>query len=44
MRSVTKDDAQVFAVTYKGKVSLLQKLQGAFATFAASIGFGSNLH
>ena len=43
MRSATEDHAQIFAVTYKGKETLLQKLQGAFATFAASLGFGANL-
>jgi serine protease SohB len=44
MHSATKDHAQIFAVTYKGKESFFQKLQGAFATFAGSLGFGGGLH
>jgi serine protease SohB len=35
------EDVQIFAITYKGRESLLQKLQGAFAAVAADLGFGS---
>lgn len=34
-------DAQIFAVTYKGRQGMLQKLQSAFASFAAELGMGS---
>ena len=37
------DSAQIYAVTYKGHEGLVQKLQSAFASVAASIGFGSRL-
>jgi serine protease SohB len=43
MRSATQDHAQIYAVTYKGKESFLQKLQGAFSSFAASLGLGNSL-
>ena len=37
------DTAQIYAITYKGREGLVQKLQSAFAAAAASIGFGSQL-
>ena len=37
------DDAQIYAVTYKGQEGMIQKLQAAFASVAASIGFGARL-
>lgn len=37
------DDAQIYAVTYKGHEGMIQKLQAAFASVAASIGFGARL-
>jgi len=37
------DSTQIYAVTYKGHEGLVQKLQSAFASVAASIGFGSRL-
>jgi serine protease SohB len=37
------DKAQIYAVTYKGHEGLVQKLQAAFASIAASIGLGSQL-
>jgi len=37
------DDAQIYAVTYKGHEGMVQKLQSAFASVAASIGFGARL-
>jgi len=37
------NDARIYAISYKGKEGLLHKLQGVFAAFAASIGFGSRL-
>ena len=43
MRLATQDHAQIYAVTYKGKESFLQKLQGAFGSIAASLGFGNSL-
>ena len=37
------DAAQIYAITYKGREGLAQKLQAAFASVAASIGFGARL-
>jgi serine protease SohB len=37
------DTAQIYAITYKGREGLVQKLQAAFAAAAASIGIGSQL-
>ena len=37
------DDKQIYAVTYKGHEGMIQKLQAAFASVAASIGFGARL-
>jgi len=36
-------DADIYAITYKGKESFVQKLQGAFASMAESVGLGSRL-
>jgi serine protease SohB len=46
MHSATEGKAQIFAVTYKGKETFIQKLQGSFATMLASlgIGIGGGLH
>jgi len=43
MRLATQDHAQIFSVSYKGRETLLQKLQGAFAAFATSLGIGHSL-
>jgi serine protease SohB len=37
------DTAQIYAVTYKGREGLIQKLQASFASVAASIGLGPRL-
>jgi len=37
------ETAQIYAVTYKGRAGLIQKLQASFASVAASIGFGPRL-
>lgn len=37
------DNAQIFALTYKGREGFLQKLQGAFATLAESVGLAPRL-
>lgn len=37
------EQAQIFAVTYKGREGFMQKLQGAFATMAENLGFGPRL-
>lgn len=37
------NEARIYAISYKSKEGLLHKLQGAFAAFAASIGFGPRL-
>jgi serine protease SohB len=37
------DTAQIYAVTYKGREGLIQKLQASFASVAASIGLGPSL-
>jgi len=41
MRRVS--EASIYAISYKGKESLLQKLQSVFAAFAASMGLGPRL-
>jgi len=41
MSSVSKDNAQVYAVVYKGKESFMQRLQGAFAGILTSLGVSS---
>jgi hypothetical protein len=41
MSSVNKDNAQVYAVVYKGKESFMQRLQGAFGGILASLGISS---
>jgi len=37
------DTAQIYAVTYKGREGLIQKLQASFASVAANIGLGPHL-
>ena len=37
------DEAQIFAVTYKGREGFMQKLQGAFGKMAESLGIGPQL-
>jgi serine protease SohB len=37
------NEARIYAISYKGKEGLLQKLQSALAAFAASIGLGPRL-
>jgi len=37
------DTAQIYAVTYKGREGLIQKLQASFASVAANIGLGPRL-
>jgi serine protease SohB len=37
------DSAQIYAISYKGPEGFVQKLQAAFASVAASIGFGVRL-
>ena len=37
------EQAEIYAVTYKGREGFMQKLQGAFATLAESLGFGPRL-
>jgi serine protease SohB len=41
MRRVS--EASIYAISYKGKENLLQKLQSVFAAFAASMGLGPRL-
>jgi serine protease SohB len=41
MSSVSKDNAQVYAVVYKGKESFMQRLQGAFGGILSSLGISS---
>ncbi len=41
MHSVTQDNAQLFSVEYKGRETLLQRLQAAFASVLASLGIGA---
>jgi len=42
MRSAIQDNAQVFAVVYKGKETFMQRLQGAFAGMLASLGINTH--
>jgi serine protease SohB len=42
MRSVNEQNAQVYAVVYKGKESFMQRLQGAFAGLLASLGINTH--
>ena len=35
--------AAIYAITYKGREGLVQKLQAAFAAIAADLGFGSRV-
>lgn len=37
------NEACIYAISYKGKETLMHRLQGAFAAFATSIGLGSRL-
>ncbi|MGI9291523.1 MAG: protease SohB [Gammaproteobacteria bacterium] len=41
MHSVTKENALVFAIEYKGKETFMQRLQGAFAGMLASLGINT---
>lgn len=42
MRAATKDGSEVFSVTYKGKESFIQKLQGALGAVLSSVGITSS--
>jgi serine protease SohB len=44
MKLASQDGLGLYAVTYKGRETFIQKLQGAFAASLAALGYGSNLH
>jgi serine protease SohB len=39
MHAATKDQSEVFSVTYKGKETFMQKVQGAFGSMLSAAGF-----